>query len=118
MGESEKFWNSWNFQPGIFEVFEDKNLTLPFYNYYPNLKDSFIIAFIEIQVETLLWILKIKNRQQMQTQTFLPGRTITNCFWTNNTKTHTGNISFLASFSPIDAILIFFTQPRPPPTVF
>jgi hypothetical protein len=22
MGESEKFWNSWNFRPGIFEVFE------------------------------------------------------------------------------------------------
>jgi hypothetical protein len=68
--ESEQFWNSWKFRPGVLEVFEvfrvvqDKNLTLPFYNYYPNLKDSFIIAFIEIQVETLLWILKIKNRQQ------------------------------------------------------
>ena len=81
MGESEKFWNSWKFRPGFFEVFkvfrvvQDKNLTLPFNNYYPNLKDSFIIAFIEIQVETLLWILKI--------------------IWTNNTKTHAAISVFL-----------------------
>jgi hypothetical protein len=39
MGKSEKFWNSWKFWPGFFEVFEvfrvvqHKNMTLPFYNY-------------------------------------------------------------------------------------